>query len=361
MIKEIIRFITAIIFIISGSVKAIDPVGFSFKLEEYFSPSVFDLPFLMPYTLAIAIAVVSIEIILGLFLLLKIHLKLTLIALISMCVFFGFLTFYSAYYNVVTDCGCFGDAIKFTPWQSFFKDLILLFILFFLWKKYSLLNEEKNFKKAKGFILISSIVLMIITIKIGIQQEPIVDFRDYKIGTNLKTEKEKITQNPSEYKIIYTLKNKETKEETIVNQDDYINKKYWEDSNWEIQSDKTQTEISKQGYTSAIDKFDIENEKGQNITDSILSAPKAILVFSYKPDEVSKELLEQIESKLSLSRDKVLIYGVSTKLNVYQKIPNATMDATAIKTIARSNPFILELSNAQITKKSSAKDWLNND
>ena len=114
--KRILRYIIAIIFIISGFVKAVDVKGFSFKLEEYFSPDVFNLLFFEKYTLEIAVFVVALELILGLMLLMKAKLKTTLISLIALCVFFAFLTFYSAYFNKVTDCGCFGDAIKFTPW-----------------------------------------------------------------------------------------------------------------------------------------------------------------------------------------------------------------------------------------------------
>ena len=117
--KHILRIAVALIFIASGFVKAVDVVGFSFKLEEYFSPSVFNMPFMESQALTIAVVVVALELILGFMLLLKIRLKFTLTALIALCVFFGFLTFYSAYFNKVTDCGCFGDAITFTPWESF--------------------------------------------------------------------------------------------------------------------------------------------------------------------------------------------------------------------------------------------------
>ena len=130
--KHLLRYIIGIIFIISGVVKAIDSVGFSFKLEEYFSPAVFNMPFLESFALPIAVFVSALEVVLGLMLLLNIHLRKTLLALIALCVIFAFLTFYSAYYNVVTDCGCFGDAVRFTPWQSFWKDIILLIGLLIL-------------------------------------------------------------------------------------------------------------------------------------------------------------------------------------------------------------------------------------
>ena len=351
MFKEILRFAIALIFLLSGGVKAIDPIGFSFKLEEYFSPTVFNLEFLAPFTLLIAIFIVLLELILGLFLLLKIQIKVTLLSLISLCIFFGFLTFYSAYYNVVTDCGCFGDAIKFTPWQSFGKDILLLFLLIILWiyEKKSVPNTKFNI--AKGWSTILYFVIFLYILFSGIYHEPLIDFRDYKIGTNIKTEKEKIAQNPSQYKLIYTLKNKKTGKELEVNQDDYINKNYWQISQWEILPKKTKSELYKQGYTSAIEHFRIENIKGKDITDSILNAPKAMLLFSYKPERVKKDELTKMESIVNQSNSEAVIFGVSPQPETFKILPNATMDATAIKTIARSNPFILVLEKGKIISK----------
>ncbi len=351
MFKEILRLIIAFIFLLSGGVKAIDPVGFSFKLEEYFSPTVFDLEFLIPFSLTISIFVILLELILGLFLLLKIQIKTTLLSLISLCVFFGFLTFYSAYYNVVTDCGCFGDAIKFTPWQSFGKDIILLFLLTILWiyEKKSVPNTKFNIAKGWGAILCFGVFLYILFS--GIYYEPLIDFRDYKIGTNIKTEKEKIAQNPSEYKLIYTLKNQKTGEELEINQDDYINQNYWQMSQWKILSEKTKSELYKQGYTSAIEHFKIETIEGKDVTDSILNAPKAVLLFSYKPERVKENELTKMEFLVNQSDEEAVIFGISPQSETFKALPNATMDATAIKTIARSNPFILVLEKGKIISK----------
>src|SRR5690606_6967483 len=135
------RFFVGVLFIFSGVIKLNDPVGFSFKLDEYFSEAVFNMPFLqqfslalaviivvyfseavfnMPFlqqfSLALAVIIVVVEIILGVMLLLGYLKRTTLWLLLLMIVFFTFLTFYSAYFNKVTDCGCFGDAIPLTPW-----------------------------------------------------------------------------------------------------------------------------------------------------------------------------------------------------------------------------------------------------
>ncbi|MGU3373853.1 BT_3928 family protein [Chryseobacterium sp. M5A1_1a] len=368
MIKGLLRFIIAVIFILSGFVKAVDLVGFSFKMEEYFSPAVFNMPFFEKFALLFSIIVVVLELFLGFMLLLKLKLKFTLSALIALCVFFGFLTFYSAYFNVVTDCGCFGDAIKFTPWQSFFKDVALLvglIILFILYRKSFCKKDEyggtkkESSSKFKYYIFAAFSLVMIYIMAQGIMHEPIIDFRDYKVGTDIKSEKEKINKNPSEYKTYYSLKNQKTGEVLKVNQDDYIKEtKYWaEGSPWKIEEGKNESVLVKEGYKSEIVKFKIEDPTGMEVTDEIIKAPKAILVFSYHPKEVSADLLQKVEAKVNAQKG-ALIYGVSTYQNTFKTIKNTMMDGTAIKTIARSNPFVLILENGKIVDKQPAKDYI---
>lgn len=368
MIKGLLRFIIAVIFIASGFVKAVDLVGFSFKMEEYFSPSVFNMPFLEKFALLFSIIVVVLELFLGFLLLLKLKLKFTLSALISLCIFFGFLTFYSAYFNVVTDCGCFGDAIKFTPWESFVKDVVLLvglIILFVLYRKefnkkdvYGGNDKPEN-NKLKSIVLGILSLGMIVIMAIGIINEPIIDFRDYKIGTDLKAEKAKINKNPSEYKTFYSMKNSKTGEVLKVNQDDYVNQtKYWEEgSPWKIEEGKNESKLVKEGYRSEIVKFKIEDPTGIDLTDEVINAPKAILVFAYHPKEVSPELIKNVEAKVNAQKGAV-IYGVSTDQNTFKNIKNAMMDGTAIKTIARSNPFVLVLEKGKIIDKQPAKYYI---
>ena len=358
--KAVLRIIIALIFIASGFVKAVDVVGFSFKLEEYFSPSVFNLPFLEAQSLAIAIFVVVLELILGFMLLLKIRLKLTLSALIALCVFFAFLTFYSAYFDKVTDCGCFGDALKFTPWQSFTKDLVLLFGLLVIWFLYRNSFNILERKNSYRYIMLSVFAVgMAIVITHGISHEPLIDFRDYKIGTDLNSEKAKIEKDPSEFKTFYSLKNKKTGEILDVNQDDYVNeKKYWEENSpWEIEEGKTTSKMMKEGYSSEISKFKPETAEGNDLTEKILKSPKAILIFSYHPELLDQELLAKTEAKIKAEKVDVVL-GISTLPTTFKTIENAMMDGTAIKTIARSNPFVLILEKGKIIDKKSANDYL---
>ena len=131
---NISRILVGLLFIFSGLIKINDPVGFSFKLEEYFGPTVFNIDFLLPYVLPLAIFIVVLEVLLGVFLLVGLKKEFTIYSLFAMIVFFTFLTWYSAYFNKVTDCGCFGDALKLTPWESFTKDVVLLFFIVILFR-----------------------------------------------------------------------------------------------------------------------------------------------------------------------------------------------------------------------------------
>ena len=126
------RMLVGALFIVSGLIKANDAVGFSYKLVEYFT--VFETPWFNDYAVLIAAFVCILEIILGVAVIFGTRMVTVAWLLLLMIVFFTFLTFYSAYFNKVTDCGCFGDALKLTPWESFTKDLVLLFfvlIIFF--------------------------------------------------------------------------------------------------------------------------------------------------------------------------------------------------------------------------------------
>lgn len=130
MIIQLIRFLTGALFIFSGLIKANDPLGFGYKLEEYFV--VFGTEFMAPLATGMAIAICVLEVVLGVALWMGWKAKAVLGWLLAMILFFTFLTFYSAWFNKVTDCGCFGDFLHLTPWQSFSKDVVLLVMIVLL-------------------------------------------------------------------------------------------------------------------------------------------------------------------------------------------------------------------------------------
>lgn len=183
-IVNISRILVGVLFIISGFVKLNDPLGFSYKLQEYFSADVLNIPFLEPYALGISIFVVIFEVILGVFLLIGYKPKFTVWSLLGMIVFFTFLTFYSAYFEKVKDCGCFGDAIPLTPWESFTKDVVLLILILILF--FGVKHIKPIFSKLG--LTVVALLSFIGCLWFGyhvLMHLPSIDFRAYAVGKNI--------------------------------------------------------------------------------------------------------------------------------------------------------------------------------
>src|SRR5690625_1615094 len=311
ILVQISRFIVGILFIISGFVKAVDPIGFGYKLEEYFAADVFDIQFLHDLALPQATFFSLFEIILGVLLLLGIFRKFTTWSLLVLIVFFTFLTFYSAYFNKVTDCGCFGDAIPLDPWESFFKDVILLVLIILIFIKSHYIRPLLKTNTSKWIIFILFIGCLALTYRV-LTHLPVIDFRAYKIGNNIP-EKRMAVGN----------------------------------------------EIPK------IQDFYVFSEEGE-IADELLEEEKLLMIVSYKLElsdekgwQAVKEASEQALSNgykivgITSSSDRN-IEEISEKYNL--NFPFYAMDETASKTIIRANPGLVTLESGTVTQKAHWRD-----
>lgn len=182
---QLLKYFVGVLFIFSGLIKVNDPIGTSIKLKEYFEVFAYDFaPFFkifIPYSLFIAVVVVVLEVVLGLALILQYRMNLTLTLFVLLIGFFTFLTFYSAYYDKVTDCGCFGDAIPLTPWQSFSKDIVLsiLIILIVIRRR----HYNPFLPTRAGDILIGIAFFFNVYLAVhAIKHLPYIDFRPYRVG-----------------------------------------------------------------------------------------------------------------------------------------------------------------------------------
>ncbi|PCH93295.1 MAG: DoxX family protein [Bacteroidetes bacterium] len=326
------RLLVGSLFIVSGLIKANDPVGFSYKLKDYFAADVLNLEWLVPYALVFAVIICVVEIVLGLATLLGSKMKLVSWLLLLMIVFFTFLTFYSAYFEKVTDCGCFGDALKLTPWQSFSKDAVLLvFVLvIFIKRKAIKLNSyrEDLMYGAVSLILIlifsvgvlhnpwpfpisftAGMLAFIIILKktelmraktdqiiFGIptvfslvfsayvlMHLPIKDFRPYAEGKSIMDGMKDCQELPDkecpEYLVIYTMKSTETGETKIVDSKEYMENKLWEDKTWEILPDETEILLINEGYEPPIHDFSITSNEEGEFTAQFLEDPSYTLII----------------------------------------------------------------------------------
>ncbi|MCM4154771.1 BT_3928 family protein [Gramella sp. AN32] len=354
VIVNISRILVGILFIFSGFIKLNDPVGFSYKLQEYFSAPVLDLPSLIPFALIIAIVIVIFELVLGVMLLIGYAPKFTTWCLLLMIIFFTFLTFYSAYFNKVTDCGCFGDAIPLTPWESFYKDCILfvLILILFFNRKYIEPLFQTAFHK---WLIFASFILSFGYSYHVLMHLPVFDFRPYKIGKNI-TEQMTIPEGAPEAQYEYSWKFKVNGKEQII-----TNRGAYPQIDGEFIDVET-TQVT-EGYEPPIHDFIIESPEG-TITAEVLEKEKLVLIIAYNLRNSEAEGMEAVK-KLS---DRALkagyeVIGLSASGDdLKQKVKEKynfdfdfyLTDETALKTIIRSNPGILVLNKGTITQK---KHW----
>jgi len=340
-----------ILFIISGLIKLNDPVGFSFKLKDYFAPEVLNLEFLVPYALLIAVVVVIYEVMLGIMLIIGYAKKFTLWSLLLMIVFFTFLTFYSAYFNKVTDCGCFGDALKLTPWESFTKDIILLalIVVLFFGRKYL---QPFFVKNVQSIIVYGSLVACMLFGYHVLQHLPVKDFRAYKIGANI-TEGMSVPEGAPKPIFDYAWKfNVDGVEEIITTNGDYpqVDGEFIEVETTEIQA----------GYEPPVHDFTIERGD-TDYTEKFLNEENLIVVIAYSLGNAEKDgfyPVRDVTNEAIKKGYKVIGLSASSEKLTSELVADYGLnfefyfcDETTLKTIVRSNPGIVALQKGTITQK----------
>lgn len=345
------RIFVGVLFIISGLIKLNDPVGFSFKLGDYFAPEVLNLPFLEPYALVIAVLVVILEVLLGVMLIVGYAKKFTLWSLLLMIVFFTFLTFYSAYFNKVTDCGCFGDALKLTPWESFSKDVVLLVLILVLYKGSRYIQPFFS----KGVRSITVFISLILCLWLGLhvlEHLPVIDFRAYKVGTNIT----KGMQTPADApRAVYQYNwsfDVNGQQKTVINRG--------EDPKIDGTLLGVETSVLQKGYEPPIHDFSIERD-GTDYTTQMLEEEHLLVVIAYNLNVAQNDGFIAIKEATDTAIEKgYTVIGISASSTPETEKLAAKYDLdfkfyfcdmTALKTIIRSNPSIIRLEKGTILQK----------
>lgn len=354
------RISVGLLFIFSGLIKANDPLGFSYKLEEYFE--VFHITFLNELALCFAILLCAMEMILGFALLIGVRAKKVAWGLLLIIIFFAFLTFYSAFFKVVQTCGCFGDAIPLTPWQSFSKDLVLLLLIIVIFKNKE--NTRPLFSPKTG----ERLFLISIALSVGFgfytySFLPIVDFLPYKVGANIPNEmKTPPGAVPDEFEINYNLKNKKNGETKSMTDKEYLKTNIWKDNNWEVVGNP-ESKLVKKGFSPKIADLTIEDAQRNNYTTELLSNPfYSLWIVAYdlkKTDGAAINRLNALAANLTASFNirTILLTSASPadaadfakKYHLISEIFYA--DGVPLKSMIRSNPGIILLKNGTIINK----------
>lgn len=346
----IIRFLTGALFIFSGFIKANDPMGFGYKLEEYFG--VFGITWLNPAATLLAVIICIVEMGLGLALLIGWRRIFTLWSLLLMIVFFTFLTFYSAWFNVVTDCGCFGDFLKLTPWQSFTKDVVLLVFIGWLFFRR---DHFAPFWSAdvRNRLVLAFVVSSTLFSAYTWAYLPVIDFRPYAVGKSI-SDGMKIPEGApiDEYKDTWFYK-----------VDGEVKSYSTDDAPWDLPGAEfvdRKTVLVKKGYTPPVHDFTIFDLDGNDYTEDFLVADRTLFMVAYQFSKSREGAWEELASVLrwadvhgvkvalltSSTREQIAAFKAEYKADW----PVYITDGTTLKTMIRSNPGLMALRKGRVVE-----------
>ena len=346
---KIVRILVAIIFIFSGLIKLNDPTGTAIKLEEYFE--VFSTDFgswflqLIPYNLFFSILLSFLEVVLGVALLIRFRFRIVLWCLLILVLFFGFLTFYSAFYNKVTDCGCFGDAIKLTPWQSFGKDMILLIAILFLLIKYRR-TENRSTYFQYGFMGFGILFALFIPYY-SLRHLPFIDFLPYKVNSNISA----LMKSSAPLQYQYNME----KDGKIHPFDVYPTDTTYHFKDMILLNPEAKPKIT---------DYYIWNDEGDFTSKSLKGAK--LLIIIPQAEEANKkgivrikELVEKLDDKkvesMVLTSSDEFIFELF-RHDVQLAVPYYFSDSAVLKAMIRANPGIMLLQNGVIKGKWNFSD-----
>jgi len=364
LVVKIARILIGLVFAFSGFVKAIDPIGSSYKFTDYFKAM--GIPWMEPFALILSFLMCAAEFIAGICMIINMKSKFFLWLIVGFMAIFTPLTFWLAKNNLVQDCGCFGDFLKMDNWETFYKnvviDVFVVFLIFF--RKY--LTTKIN--QTVQWLTVGTVVTLVFAFEIyNYNHLPIIDFRAYKEGTNI-SEAMKLPAGAKQD--IY--------ESIIYYKKDGVEKGFpidkLPDSTWVWV--RTDNKLIQEGDKPKIHDFTIstlENDQilgvpaGQDVTDQLLSdANYSFLLIAYK--------LGNADTSALIEAGKIADFAKENKYNFYcltasskaeiefvKTITDAkynffSTDETTLKTIIRSNPGL-----TLIRKGTVIKHWHYND
>ncbi len=349
------RWVVGLVFLFSSFVKGVDPMGTTFKVQEYMTAwSIGSITFEWALPLAgfLSVGLICAEFVIGILLITNAYRRLSAWGLAAMMLFFTVTTLIDAITNKVTDCGCFGDAIKLSNWQTFWKNIALDVPTVWIVLTRNL-RRKRRFER-DGLIFIAAIAAMVIFSIYNIKHEPVIDFRPWKIGNVMIEEREALNH--------MTMVNNETGEEKTI---DYLNG-HWDEvpaeykdfSKWEIISSTSDEpfEIKAPGFT----MMDFENN--DHATELLPAEDGMIIVTVHHLDKIDEKGARDISTALSLAQENELRIVMLTSAlpeevqtwlyqNHISGLDHLFADATAIETMMRGNPGFMFIKDATVVDK----------
>lgn len=378
------RWIVGLVFLFSAFVKGVDPMGTMFKIQDYMSSwSLFGSSFEWAYPLAgvLAVTLICAEFLVGVLLIFNSLRILSAWLLALMMAFFTVTTFFDAVTNLVDDCGCFGDAIKLTNWETFWKNVVLdvFAVVIFYTRK---LRYRRRLER-DAIVMLVGIAAMIVFCVYNIKHEPVIDFRPWKIGNTMVEHQEPMNiikfRSVADPNVVDTLKYKNGEWDNKWN--DYFDETKWEvlgdaettpeyiiladgfsmlapDENGVLSLEQTLNILPDSNgvlFVTIYDLADVDEEEIQEVKNAVdkvrelnKEGREIRLVMLTSMGRISDSPLQNTQVWLSdngIEGIRVNVLDIEGENNVY------FADATAIKTIMRGNPGFMFMKNGVVVDK----------
>ncbi|HOI31442.1 MAG: DoxX family protein [Bacteroidales bacterium] len=352
LLRNISRWIVGIVFMFSGFVKGVDPLGTAYRIEDYFIA--YGTEWASFLSVGLSVLLSTSEFVLGLALISGFRMILISKVLLWMMVFFTGLTFYDALYEPVPDCGCFGDAIKLTNWETFYKNIVLivLVLIIFVSRRKFKINMPTPIQTLLIFLYLAGFAYFSLY---NYNHLPIMDFRAWKEGKQMNPE------GVQETLVYLTYRNKNTGEDK-----EYLSPEYpWNDSiwlnNWEFVDQRTEIvgELAGHGLFA-------EDENGNDMTAIVLESPNIFVIVAYDLYKIPANVFDKIATldAIASAEGNGIIWLTSTLPDEVNALSEQHpelyevyyADDIVLKTMVRSNPGLILMNQGVVKKK-----WHHND
>jgi uncharacterized membrane protein YphA (DoxX/SURF4 family) len=345
-----------LVFLFSSFVKGVDPMGTTFKVQEYMTAwSIGGLTFewALPLAGVLSVSLICAEFLVGILLIFNAYRRLSAWLLAAMMLFFTVTTFMDALTNKVTDCGCFGDAVKLTNWQTFWKNIALDVPTVWIVLTRNL-RRKRRFER-DGVVFITAIALMLIFEMYNIKHEPVIDFRPWKIGNKMMDTES--TEGMKSYVTYRNIESGETEEfESALLMEKMQDAQWAEQWEWESSRVMDPREIAAPGFS----MMDLEGE--DRATDLLPAEDGMLIVTVHHLLDVDKKGVSEVKRALRMAEENgIRIVMLTSALpeevqnwmyeNKIDGLDYLFADATAIETMMRGNPGFMYVKDATVVDK----------
>lgn len=357
IIGSVARTLLALTFLFSGFVKAVDPLGTVYKIEDYLTAFGGFFTSWLPLATVAAVLLILTEWTLGVLMLCNVWTKVTSWLSLLFYLVMTPLTLYIALTNPISDCGCFGDALVLTNWQTFWKNIILMALVVIL------LCTKKHIPQTFVWQAEIGIFVLAMSAAGGLMMYthyhlPVIDFRPYKIGNNIP-ELMEIPDDAEHDVYEVTLIYEKDGEQKAFTTQDYPRG----DSTWHFVDQ--QSKLIKKGYEPPIHDFELIDADGEDLTYDILEAERAVLVVMYDLEKADLSQLPKVATLAADCEEKEISFYILTAATDAQidellekqgsgeldRSIFLTADGIMLKTIVRANPGVFVIENGTITDK----------